>query len=77
MVTYIRQLAVDRKGWLNARAFDDGVALCQAVPGATAMQTAAYVGLSVRGVAGAAVIGLCVGAAMVAFAVWIAHGDRR
>ena len=55
MVAYIRQMAVDRKGWLNARAFDDGVALCQAVPGATAMQTAAYVGLSVRGVAGAAV----------------------
>ena len=54
MVAYIRQLAVDRKGWLNARTFDDGVALCQAVPGATAMQTAAYVGLSVRGVAGAA-----------------------
>lgn len=55
MVAYIRQMAVDRKGWLNARAFDDGVALCQAVPGATAMQTAAYVGLSVRGVAGAVV----------------------
>jgi chromate transporter len=55
MVAYIRQMAVDRKGWLNARAFDDGVALCQAVPGATAMQTAAYVGLSVRGVTGAAV----------------------
>jgi chromate transporter len=54
MVAYIRQMAVDRKGWLNARAFDDGVALCQAVPGATAMQTAAYVGLWVRGVAGAA-----------------------
>ena len=54
MVAYIRQMAVDRKGWLNARAFDDGVALCQAVPGATAMQTAAYVGLRVRGVAGAA-----------------------
>jgi len=55
MVVYIRQLAVDRRGWLDARAFDDGVALCQAVPGATAMQTAAYVGLSVRGVKGAAV----------------------
>jgi chromate transporter len=54
MVAYIRQMAVDRKGWLNARAFDDGVALCQAVPGATAMQTAAYVGLRVRGVIGAA-----------------------
>ena len=55
MVAYIRQMAVDRKGWLNARRFDDGLALCQAVPGATAMQTAAYVGLSVRGVSGAAV----------------------
>jgi chromate transporter len=55
MVAYIRQMAVERKAWLNARAFDDGVALCQAVPGATAMQTAAYVGLSVRGVSGAAV----------------------
>lgn len=54
MVAYIRQMAVDRKGWLNARTFDDGVALCQAVPGATAMQTAAYVGLRVRGVSGAA-----------------------
>ncbi len=55
MVAYIRQLAVGRKGWLSARTFDDGAALCQTVPGATAMQTAAYVGLSVRGVAGAAV----------------------
>jgi chromate transporter len=54
MVAYIRQMAVDRKGWLNAHTFDDGVALCQAVPGATAMQTAAYVGLRVRGVSGAA-----------------------
>lgn len=54
MVAYIRQMAVDRKGWLNPRTFDDGVALCQAVPGATAMQTAAYVGLRVRGVMGAA-----------------------
>ena len=54
MVAYIRQMAVDRKGWLNACVFDDGLALCQAVPGATAMQTAAYVGLRVRGVAGAA-----------------------
>ena len=55
MVTYIRQLAVDRKAWLRPHSFDDGVALCQAVPGATAMQMAAYVGLSVRGVAGAVV----------------------
>ena len=55
MVAYIRHLSVDKKGWLKARAFDDGVALCQAVPGATAMQTVAYVGLRARGVSGAAV----------------------
>ena len=54
MVVYIRQMAVEQKGWLGASAFDDGVALCQAIPGATALQTAAYVGLSVRGVLGAA-----------------------
>jgi len=54
MVAYIREMAVGRKGWMNARTFDDGVALCQAVPGATAMQTAAYVGLRLRGVPGAA-----------------------
>jgi len=70
MVAYIRQMAVDRKGWLNARAFDDGVALCQAVPGATAMQTAAYVGLKVRGVAGAAVS--FVGFGLPAFALMLA-----
>ena len=55
MVAYIRKLAVDQKNWLDADTFSDGVALCQTIPGATAMQTAAYVGLKTRGVAGAAV----------------------
>jgi len=54
MVAYIRQMAVEKKRWLPADSFDSGVALCQAIPGATAMQTAAYVGLRVRGVIGAA-----------------------
>jgi len=54
MVAYIRRLAVERRAWLTAGAFDDGVALCQVIPGATAMQTAAYVGLRARGIAGAA-----------------------
>jgi chromate transporter len=54
MVAYIRHMAVEKRRWLRADAFDDGVALCQAIPGATAMQTAAYVGLRVRGVPGAA-----------------------
>ena len=55
MVAYIRKLAVERKGWLAAGEFSEGVAFCQMIPGATAMQTAAYVGLRLRGVAGAAV----------------------
>jgi len=55
MVEYIRRLSVDENGWLDERSFRDGVALCTTVPGATAMQVAAYVGLRIQGVAGAAV----------------------
>ncbi len=53
MVAYIRRLAVTRKGWLSKADYQQGVALCQAVPGATAMQCAAYVGLGSRRVPGA------------------------
>jgi len=49
MVAYIRELAVSRRRWLDERCFADGVALCQSIPGATAMQTAAYVGLRSAG----------------------------
>jgi chromate transporter len=55
MVGYIRKMAVDQKGWLDTEAFNQGVALCQMIPGATAIQTTAFVGLRTRGVAGAAV----------------------
>jgi chromate transporter len=54
MVAYIRRLAVERKGWLADGTFRDGISLCQAIPGATAMQMAAYVGLKAGGVTGAA-----------------------
>jgi chromate transporter len=55
MVAYIRTMAVEEGKWLDPRAFGDGVALCQTIPGATAMQASAYVGFRVRGIAGAAV----------------------
>lgn len=55
MIAYIRRMAVEQKGWLDDSTFKDGVALCQTLPGATAMQVAAYVGLRARGVAGAAI----------------------
>ena len=54
MVPYIGKMAVEDRKWLDEGTFRDGVALCQAIPGATAMQTAAYVGFRTRGVAGAA-----------------------
>ncbi len=54
MVAYIRKLSVERKRWLRPKDFGAGVALCQMIPGATAMQSVAYVGLYLKGVPGAA-----------------------
>jgi chromate transporter len=53
MVSYIRKMVVGQKGWVDGATFDDGIALCQAIPGATAMQVAAYSGLRIRGTVGA------------------------
>ena len=53
MVAYIGRMAVEKKQWLTKESFEAGVALCQSIPGATAMQTAAYVGLRARGPLGA------------------------
>ncbi|OGP68673.1 MAG: hypothetical protein A2031_04195 [Deltaproteobacteria bacterium RBG_19FT_COMBO_43_11] len=53
MIVYIRKMAVEQKQWLDETTFRDGVALCQMIPGATAMQTAAYVGFKTRSVFGA------------------------
>ncbi len=55
MVAYIRKMTAVQKGWVDNETFNHGVALCQMIPGATAMQTAAFVGLQARGVRGAAV----------------------
>jgi chromate transporter len=55
MIAYIHKMAVMQKTWLDDETFRAGVALCQAIPGASAMQMAAYVGLRTRGIAGAAV----------------------
>ncbi len=53
MVVHIRKMAVEQKQWLDEATFRNGVALCQMLPGATAMQTAAYVGFKTRSVFGA------------------------
>ena len=53
MVAHIRELSINRHNWIDADDFKNGLALCQSVPGATAIQMAAYVGLRVGGVMGA------------------------
>lgn len=54
MVAYIRKMSVEENHWIDNEDFKNGVALCQIIPGATAMQSAAYVGLKTRGFFGAA-----------------------
>ena len=53
MIAHIKEMSVKRNQWLTEETFKDGVVICQSVPGATAMQMAAYVGLRARGVRGA------------------------
>lgn len=53
MVAYIRELSVNKHQWLDEGTFKNGVALCQSIPGATAIQVAGYVGLKTKGLAGA------------------------
>jgi len=77
MIAYIRKMAVEQKRWLDPDTFSDGVALCQTIPGATAMQTAAYVGLKTRGITGAAAsfigFGLPAFFLMMVFAAFYTH----
>lgn len=53
MIVHIKELSVVKHKWLDEETFKDGIALAQSIPGATAMQMAAYVGLRAKGVTGA------------------------
>jgi chromate transporter len=53
MVAHIKELSTQRHQWIDETDFKNGVALCQSIPGAIAMQVVAYVGLRVRGIPGA------------------------
>lgn len=55
IISYIRKIVVEEKKWLDGGSFHHGIALCQTIPGATAMQISTYVGLRKGGVLGAAV----------------------
>ena len=49
MVKYIKDLSCRKNKWVKTEDFDHGVALVQTIPGATAMQAAAYAGLKAGG----------------------------
>ena len=57
----MREVTVAPRGWLANETFDEGIALSQTVPGATAVQCAAYIGLRSCGLRGAAAatVGFC------------------
>lgn len=57
----MREVTVAPRGWLANETFDEGLALSQTVPGATAVQCAAYIGLRGCGLRGAAAatVGFC------------------
>src|SRR5512137_994920 len=65
IVPHIRVMAVEKKCWIDAETFDRGNALAQVVPGAISVQVAAFVGLQMRGLAGAAAA--CAGYILPAF----------
>jgi chromate transporter len=57
-IALLRQLVVDRRGWLDARAFEDANAACGLLPGPASTQMAIYCAYRVAGPAGAVVGGL-------------------
>lgn len=52
MIFVIKRLVVEEKKWIDKETFFEGVALVQAIPGATAVQMAGYVGLKLKGLLG-------------------------
>ena len=53
MMVYLRADLVDRRRWMAAEEFAEGMALCQVIPGATMVQMSTYVGYRLHGVPGA------------------------
>ncbi|HSB51291.1 MAG TPA: chromate efflux transporter [Dissulfurispiraceae bacterium] len=52
IIAQIRDLTIEKRGWLSEESFADGLALCQTLPGPIVVNVAAYVGLRVGGLAG-------------------------
>jgi chromate transporter len=57
-IALLRQLCVERRGWLTEREFEDAVAACNLLPGPASTQLAIFCAWRVRGAVGAVVGGL-------------------
>ena len=57
-IALLRELAVERRGWLGAREFEDANAACQLLPGPASTQLAIYCAQRVGGLPGALAGGL-------------------
>ena len=57
-IALLRQLVVVRRGWMDARAFEDANAACGLLPGPASTQMAIYCAYRVAGPAGAVIGGL-------------------
>jgi chromate transporter len=57
-ITLLRELVVSRKGWMDARAFEDANAACSLLPGPSSTQLSIFCAYRVGGPAGAVIGGL-------------------
>ena len=57
-VLLLREVVVERRGWIDAREFDDANAACQLLPGPASTQLAIYCARRVGGLRGAVIGGL-------------------
>ena len=56
-IRLLRQLCVERRGWLDAREFEDAIAVCNLMPGPASTQLAIFCAWRLRGRIGALVGG--------------------
>ena len=55
----LREEIVQSRGWVDADRFDEGLGLCEALPGPASSQMAIYLGWLQRGLLGGLISGIC------------------
>src|SRR5438067_8973321 len=58
-IALLRQLCVERRGWIEPRDFEDAIAACNLLPGPASTQLALFCAWRLRGRIGALVGGIC------------------